>query len=232
MAAFPATPRSILEDLQSGDERRKARARDRLAEQYWTPIYAYVRFRWRLEPDRAAEATQELFLRDLEREMFSRFDPERARLRTFLRTCADNVVRDRARLDHAVKRGAAHAVPLEVAERAMAALNGSLSPDEAFEQAWRARVLAITRQRLDASLRGRGKAAHAEIFAMVHDEDPAPSYAEIAARLGVTVVDVTNWLHVARREWRTQFSLVLHEGGINPADLAEELARRPESRGA
>jgi hypothetical protein len=84
---------------------------------------------------------------------------------------------------------------------------------------------AIARARLDANLRSRGKEKHAALFAMFHDEDPPPTYAEAADRLAASVTDVTNWLHSARREWRTQVTLVLHEGGINHEDLISELAR-------
>jgi RNA polymerase sigma factor (sigma-70 family) len=215
----------MLDDLGSSDESVKSHARERLAEQYWHPIYTYLRFRWRLAPDRAAEITQELFLRDLERHTFTKYDPSRSRFRTFLRTCSDNLARSAARHEGAAKRGARNLVPFDEAEAAIAKLDAAMSPDEAFEHAWRLRVAAISRARLDATLRARGKAKHAEVFAMLHDEDPAPSYAEVAARLEISVNDVTNWLHVARREWRTQVSLVLHEGGISQHDLAAELAR-------
>jgi RNA polymerase sigma factor (sigma-70 family) len=229
VAEFPPTSQSILHDLRSDDERIKARARERLAAQYWTPIYTYVRFRWRLAPDRAAELTQELFLKDLERETFTRFDPDRARFRTFLRTCVDNLMRDQARYDRAGKRHSEHVVAFELAEQELARLDSSLSPDEAFEQAWRKSVVTAARARLDENLRNRGKHQHAEIFAMFHDEDPPPSYADAAARLQITITDVTNWLHLARREWRTQFSLVLYEGGISQEDLATELASQAAS---
>jgi RNA polymerase sigma factor (sigma-70 family) len=225
VAVFPNTSRSILQDLGSTDERTKQRARERFAEQYWTPIYTYVRCRWRLEPERAAEVTQDLFLRDLEREMCIKFDPELARFRTFLRTCADNLVRDQARYELAAKRHGNSTVAWEDAEHELTRLDTSLSPEDAFEHAWRMKVLALARARLDENLRSRGKAKHADVFAMFHDEDPPPSYADAATRLEVSVTDVTNWLHVARREWRTQFSLVLREGGISQDDLAAELAR-------
>lgn len=224
MAEFPPTSRSVLYDLRSDDERTRGRARDRLAAQYWKPIYTYVRFRWRLAPDRAAELTQELFLKDLERETFTKFDPDRGRFRTFLRTCADNLMKDQSRYERAGKRHSEHVVSFELAEQELSRIDSSLSPEEAFEQAWRSNVIAVARARLDQNLRSRGKAQHADIFAMFHDEDPPPSYAEAAARLQISVTDVTNWLHVARREWRTQFSLVLYEGGISQDDLATELA--------
>lgn len=226
---FPRTSQSLLEDLGSDDERAKVRARGLLAAQYWSPIFAYLRRRWHLDPERAAELTQDLFLRDLEREMFARFDPERARFRTFLRNCADNLVRDQARMASAAMRSAS--VSWEDAEQELSRLDNTLSAEDAFERAWRSKVLALARTRLDESLRSRGKARHAEVFAMFHDEDPPPSYADAAARLGVPVTDVTNWLHLARREWRTQLALVLREGGIGLEDLAAELARDADHTG-
>lgn len=228
---FPITPRSILEDLGSGDAGKKARARDRLAEQYWSPIYNYLRRRWQAAPDLAAEVTQELFLRDLERETFRRFDPERARFRTFLRTCADNLLRDHARRD-SVRARAANTLALAGYERELADHAAALSPEEVFERTWRSRVVAIARARLDANLKSRGKDMHAAIFTMFYDEDPPPSYGEAASRLSISVTDVTNWLHVARREWRTQFALVLHEGAINSEDLATELAANTSAQSA
>jgi RNA polymerase sigma factor (sigma-70 family) len=215
----------MLDDLGSADEHTKARARERLAEQYWTPIYTYVRMRWRLAPDRAAELTQEMFLRDLERDTFQKYDPDRARFRTFLRVCADNLVKEQARFASAAKRDTSAAVSYDEAEGSLALIDASLSPEEAFELAWRKRVISIARDRLDSNLRSRGKQKHAELFAMFTDEEPPPSYAEAAERVGASVHDVTNWLHLARREWRTQFSLVLNEGGIGPDDLVSELAR-------
>ena len=224
MAAFPTTPRSLLKELRSKNPARKAAARSALAEQYWQPIYAYVRWRWRLEPDAAADLAQELFVRDLERDIFERFDPDRARFRNFLRICSDNLVRDGARRQAASKRGGP-AVSLADLEREVAALEPELTPEEAFDRAWRRRVVALARARLDAKLRERGRAQHAAVFALAHDEDPPPSYAEIAARVGTSVTNVTNWLHSTRREFRAQVSVVLREGGASETELAEELAR-------
>ena len=47
------------------------------------------------------------------------------------------------------------------------------------------------------NLRSRGKDKQADLFAMFHDEDPPPTYAEAAERLAASVTDVTNWLHGA-----------------------------------
>jgi RNA polymerase sigma factor (sigma-70 family) len=197
-----------------------------LAEHYWQPLYAYVRRRWRLEPDRAAELTQDLFVHDLEREIFGRFDPGRARFRTYLRACADNLARDHARRRAAAKRAGTTAdADVDKLERELAGLDAALTAEDAFDEAWRQRIVALARERLDASLRARGKPVHADVFAMFLDEDPPPSYADAAARLGISVTDVTNWLHAAKREFRVQLSVVLREGGATETELREELKR-------
>lgn len=226
MPAFPSTRQSLLEDLRSRSTERRSAARAKLAEQYWRPLYAYVRRRWSLDPDRASELTQDLFVRDLEREIFGRFDPGRARFRTYLRTCADNLARDEARRRTAAKRGGAAATTdVDKLERELAALDPALTAEDAFDSAWRQRIVALSRDRLDASLRARGKAKHADVFALFLDEDPPPSYTDAAARLGISVTDVTNWLHTTKREFRVQLSVVLREGGATEAELREELKR-------
>lgn len=187
-----------------------------------------MRLRWRLDPDRASELTQDLFVRDLEKEIFGRFDPGRARFRTYLRTCADNLARDDARRRTAGKRGGATAVAdvdVDRLERTLSALDPALTAEDAFDAAWRQRVVALARERLDASLRARGKATHADLFALFLDEDPPPAYADAAKRYGISVTDVTNWLHAAKREFRVQLSVVLQEGGTTEGELREELKR-------
>ena len=87
--AFPATRPSVVRDLGSVDPAARAAAYEALARSYWRPVYAYVRLRWRRSPEDAQDLTQEFFARAFEREYLSRYDPAKARFRTFVRTCLD-----------------------------------------------------------------------------------------------------------------------------------------------
>src|SRR4051812_39345925 len=54
-----------------------------LCEQYWFPVYAYVR-RQGYDANEAEDLTQAFFAVVLEKKTFSRADPQRGRLRTYL----------------------------------------------------------------------------------------------------------------------------------------------------
>src|SRR5207302_3269364 len=85
---------------------------------------------------------------------------------------------------------------------AEAELTGQGDPEAVFEAEWLRHVMGLALQRLDAALTANGKPIHAALFREFHVEDSPPSYAEAAARHGISTTAVTNWLHVARREFR------------------------------
>src|SRR3954454_3846466 len=94
---FPPTRHSAVAAVRSGSPAERARALETLASVYWRPVYGYLRLRWRRPHEEAADLAQELFASVLEKDLFARFDPSRARLRTFLRACADGLVANHQR---------------------------------------------------------------------------------------------------------------------------------------
>src|SRR5437762_12075725 len=120
MAQFPATRHSIVAAIRSdGAETRRA-AFDALAGAYWKPVFKYIRLKWHLSPEDAADLTQAFFLRAFEKSFFADFDPARARFRTYLRTCLDGFVSNARQADARWKRGGGvrrSALDVEEAER-------------------------------------------------------------------------------------------------------------------
>jgi len=233
VASFPTTRQSLVGGLTSDRADDRDAAREALARQYWIPLYSYVRARYRWSADDAADLVQQIFVIDLERTVFARFDTERARFRTFLRACADNAVRDDHRRKTALKRGARAAAPTELAE-VERWLSDADAPDpvELMDRAWRGRVLAEARARTAARLTARGKPAHVELLHRYFGDGDTPPYAETAAALGVTLTDVNNWLHAVRTELRLQLIGVLHEGGALEDEVREETERSTRDRTA
>ena len=80
---FPTTRWTLV--VAAGDlERPEARsALVSLCENYWYPLYAYLRRRG-YPADQAQDLTQEFFIRVLEGRYLDRADPERGRFRSFL----------------------------------------------------------------------------------------------------------------------------------------------------
>src|SRR5436190_10884823 len=83
---FPVTRWTLV--VAAGDPQRKeARsALVSLCENYWYPLYAYLRRRG-YPADQAQELTQEFFIRVLEGRYVDRADPGKGRCRAFVLTC-------------------------------------------------------------------------------------------------------------------------------------------------
>src|ERR1700690_3050477 len=89
---FPATRWSVILGVRSEDRAERKRALDTLCEAYWKPVYKYVRLRWsRAAPD-AQDLTQGFFGEMLDRQLLTRFDAGKSRLRTYVRLCVDSFV--------------------------------------------------------------------------------------------------------------------------------------------
>src|SRR5277367_5697963 len=102
---FPLTRWSVIARVRSDNGAERKRALDTLCEAYWKPVYKYVRLRWnRAAPD-AQDLTQGFFAEMLERELLTRFDARKSRLRTFLRLCVDSFVMNEEKATRRQKRG-------------------------------------------------------------------------------------------------------------------------------
>ena len=211
---FPATRWSAILAARSGDPSERSRALDVLLAAYWKPIYKYIRLRWSKSPEDAQDLTQDFFSRLLEKDLLGSFDPCRARLRTFLRACADNLVSNHERAGQRQKRGGGQA-PLSLD---FAAADGELrhvqlaapaEMEEFFEREWARSVFAAGVERLRAELAGRGKSVCFQVFerydlqdALADAPGQRPSYQDLARELRISATDVTNYLAAARRDFR------------------------------
>ena len=219
---FPATRPSAIADLLSGDAKRRARSLDVVMRAYWRPVYKHVRLRWSKPAAHAEDLTQSFFELALERDLLASYQPGRGRFRTFLRACLDRHVIDEHRMATAARRGGA-GVALDFADaEAELADPSTLDPTAVFDAEWLRHLMTLALERLDASLAERGKSIHAALFREFHLGDPAPSYADAAARHGIAVTDVTNWLHAARRAFRGIALDLLRELTVDSDDFAAE----------
>ncbi len=76
--SFPATRLSVVERTRSSDEEIRRVAWATIIDAYWKPVYKYLRMKWSLGPDEAADLTQEFFTTTLEKGVVERYDPLRA----------------------------------------------------------------------------------------------------------------------------------------------------------
>ena len=205
--AFPVTRHSVLLAMRSADPVQRLRAADTIAAAYWKPIYKYVRLKWGLQREEAQDFTQEFLLRLIEKEFLESFDPAKARLRTFMRTCADRLFLNQVRNAQRQKRNLGITIPLdfEEAQQEFARHAKQASPEEYFEKECVRHLLALAIERLREKCETSGKTVHFNIF---HDYDldreveSTPSYSKLATKYQLASTEVTNYLAWARREFR------------------------------
>lgn len=218
--SFPVTRLSVVESARSADPAERERALATFASAYWRPVYRYLRLKWGRSHEEASDLTQELFVELIERGLLARFDPARARLRTYLRVCVDGLVANAAKAASRQKRGggATHlSLDFDSERGALERLEpaATSSPDADFERAWARGVFTLALERLRAACEEAGRPVRFELFSAVElgEEGRAerPSYAELAGRFGIKETDVTNGLHAARKEFRRIVLSVLRE---------------------
>jgi len=205
--SFPLTRHSVIQAAQSADPAIRTRAIEAIAAAYLKPVYKYVRMKWSIPPEDAADFTQEFFTRLLEKEFLDSFDPRKGRLRTFLRTCAHRLFMNHQRDASRLKRGAGSphlSLDFKEAEQELATISNAQSPEDRFNKDWARTLLTIAVQRLRGTCESAGKMIHFELFERydLADADPKPSYAQLATEFGLAATDVTNYLAFARREFR------------------------------
>lgn len=211
---FPVTRWSVILAVRSQDSAERARALDLLVAGYWKPVYKYIRLRWGKSGEDAKDLTQEFFTRLIEKKILESYDPARARLRTYLRTCVDGLVMNQDRAEHRLKRGGDaphHSLDFAAADGELTRLEPAAPAemDQFFEKEWARSVFSVAVEKLRAECAARGKSTHFRIFelydlldTLADGPDRRPSYEDLARQFGIAVTDVTNFLAYARREFR------------------------------
>lgn len=208
---FPVTRASLLAAVRSSDPDARRQAYETLLRAYWKPAYKYLRLRWRSPNEEAEDLTQGFFAKAFEAGFLERYDPAKARFRTWLRLCLDGFVSNERKAAARLKRGGGEAhfsIDLIAGEHEAAALAGSAAsdPDALFRREWVRALFEDSLEDLRVECAALGKQTVFVVFERydLHEppDAPRPSYADLAAEFQVPVTQVTNHLAWARREFR------------------------------
>jgi RNA polymerase sigma factor (sigma-70 family) len=208
---FPETRHSVVRGVASSDEAVRGRAWNGLVESYWRPVYKYARLKWGLGREDAEDLTQAFFARALEKAFFDRYDPAKARFRTFLRTCLDGFAANEWKAARRLKRGGGApllSLDFENAEGELRPLElkGEQDVESYFQREFVRSLFGLAVEALRAECETGGKRTHFALFERYDLDEPAgsarPSYDELAREHQLPVTQVTNHLAWARREFR------------------------------
>ncbi|MDP1824284.1 MAG: sigma-70 family RNA polymerase sigma factor [Archangium sp.] len=199
MSAFPTTRWTLILAARESPEAR-AEAWRHLLSTYWPSLYALFRARG-LDGTAAADAVQGLCLELLERDVVDQLNPERGRLRGFLKVAAENfLIRQHEKATAQKRGGEARPLELDLALGERLA-DPSLTPDLAFERAWAVAVFERSMKSLEQEWSSRaGDFELIRRFFSPREEPPA--YRDAAAEFGVSIPQLKSLLHRARLRFR------------------------------
>ena len=228
---FPLTRASLLLAARSADEATREQALGALVTSYWRPVYKYLRLRWQVAPEDAQDLTQGFFASALENGFFDRYDPGKARFRTWLRTCLDGFVGKERESARRLKRGGG-VTPLsldfESAEGELRPFEvpDSLDMEAYFHKEWVRHLFGLAVAGFRERCQAQGHGVRFALFERYDLEGPdqprPPSYAELAVEFGLPVTQVTNHLAWARRQFREAVLEALRDATASEEEFRAE----------
>jgi RNA polymerase sigma-70 factor (ECF subfamily) len=224
-AQFPTTRWTLV--VAAGDPHRKE-ARSALVylcENYWYPLYAYLRRRG-YPAHRAQDLTQEFFIRVLEGRYLDRADPEKGRFRSFILTSLKFFVADEEDRDRAQKRGAGKVEALEFSsgeQRYQREPAHDETPERIFERRWALTVLDRVVEKLREEFVQHGRPEHFErlkVFLLGQSDTP---YAALAREMNTSEGALKVAIHRLRKRYRQLFRQEIADTVADPGEVESEL---------
>jgi RNA polymerase sigma factor (sigma-70 family) len=222
---FPTTRWSLV--VAAGDphctEARPALVS--LCENYWYPLYAYLRRRG-YPADQAQDLTQEFFIRVLEGRYLDRADPEKGRFRSFILTSLKFFVADEGDRDRAQKRGGGMIEQLEFSsgeQRYQREPAHDETPERIFERRWALALLDRVVERLREEFVQHGRPEHFErlkVFLLGQSDTP---YAALAREMNTSEGALKVAIHRLRKRYRELFRQEIADTVADPAEVESEL---------
>lgn len=235
-AAFAPTHWSLVllaAESQSPEAAREALAR--LYQDYWPPLYSFVRRRGHGPAD-AQDLVQGFFVHLLERKTLARADLNKGKFRSFLLGSLQHYLANDHEHEHALKRGGGQR-PVTLDEECLAAEGAALAvgssaatpgtgeEDRVFEQRWAATLVshALTRLRTEPPTEDVQAALFDSLLPFVTGVPPVPDQAELAARFNLPPVTVRSHVHRLRQRFRQALRDEIARTVSTPAQIDEEL---------
>ncbi len=226
-APFAATRWSVVLSARDHESPQSSEALETLCQNYWYPLYAFVRRQGR-SPHDAEDLTQAFFARLLERNYLATVDRTKGKFRSFLLASLKHFLANEWDKANAQKRGGGKTVISINRDAAEETYQfepvDKLTADKIFERRWAMTLLERTLQRLAAEYAQDGKADLFEhLKGTLTGERTTEAYEQIAQRFGSTEGAIKVAAHRLRQRYREVLRAEIAETVANRDELEEEL---------
>lgn len=218
----------VLLAAQSQSPEAARAALTSFCQEYWPPLYAFLRRRGHRSSD-AQDLTQAFFAHLLEQNTLSRADREKGRLRTFLLGSLQHFLANEHDRAQALKRGGGQQIVSmdDYLVEAEAAALADRSADDAnsYDQTWAATLVSRAWERLHRAFAEEGKAQLLDELKpfVVGGTARPPSHDQVAARLGLPISTLRTHLQRLRQRYREALRMEVARTVSSPAETDEEL---------
>ncbi|MBI2900071.1 MAG: sigma-70 family RNA polymerase sigma factor [Planctomycetes bacterium] len=226
---FPETTWSMISRLRKSHADLRRPGLEKLSRRYWKPVYQYVRCAWAKSNEDAKDLTQTFFVWLLEGgEVLKKYEPERGGFRHYLKGLLRNFMADQRKALGRIKRGGGVRVfPLDddlMALKELVPDSKASDPDRVFDAAWKKQILDAALARVREDFKEGDRAVQFRVFEEydLSSPDARPTYADVAAKLGIKESDVRNHLFAVREKLRAEIRAELAETVTDSRELQDE----------
>lgn len=224
---FPKTRWTLVRELCAGGAPAE-RALAELCGIYWYPVYAYLRGVG-ANPADAEDLTQGFFALLVKREMLTRVDAAKGRLRCFILHALKQFKIDEHRKRVAAKRGGGVcnlSIDVELAEdRYRLELADGSNPEQVFERRWALDLLSQAFGRLETEYAKSGKADTYRALQpfIAGDQSPGETHAGVGEELGMSAGAVQVAIHRMKKRYRFALEACISETVETKEEVTAEL---------
>lgn len=214
----------ILASAAEGVGVEQRRALSQLCQLYWYPAYAYVR-KWGRDPEAAHDFTQQFFTDLIAGSKLANVEQGRGKFRSWLLTCLKNALIS----DFHAQRGQQSKTEWLDADQAEGRYarerSHQITPEDLYNRSWSRALLMSALERFGEECARDGKG---EIFAkvkpfLVGPEAEDPSYAPVAAALGLQVGNLKVIVHRLRKRFGMMLRDTIADVVASPEQVDEEI---------
>ncbi len=226
---FLSTHWSAVIEARDPGSPRSAAAMEALCRDYWYPLYSFVR-RSGLDPESAADLTQEFFSRLLANQGLASVSPERGRFRSFLIASIKNLLANERERARCLKRGGGQTVfsldETDAEGRYLAEPADESSPDRVFDRRWAESILVRSLARLRRECDGDdGSRRFEQVKGFLLAERDGDSVSAAAARLKLSLPATKGLIHRLRRRFAELIRMEVAQTMVQPTqtDIDREI---------